>query len=362
MDLGMGNPDLPPPAHVVSKLIEVVKDPRVHRYSASKGIRGLRKAIREWYERKFSVGLDEEEEVLVLIGSKEGISHLFLAILEAGEGVMVPTPTYPSHFYAAAIAGANVITLPLFPIDSLLSRAETVMKEMYPPPKVFIVSFPHNPTTAVVEESFFRELVDFAKKFNLIIVHDFAYAEICFDGYRAPSFLQVPGAKEVGIELYSLSKSYSMAGWRVGFACGKKEIIQALAKLKSYYDYGIFTPIQVSAIAALKGPQDYVEELRTIYARRRDTLVRGLKSMGWEVEKPVATMYVWAKIPEKFLPMGSLEFSLKLLKEAKVAVAPGIGFGEEGEGYIRFALVENEHRIRQAIRGMRRMMRCREKV
>ncbi len=361
VDLGMGNPDLPPPLHVIGKLIETVKDPRVHRYSASRGIKGLRKAIREWYAREYSVRLDDEE-VVVLIGSKEGLSHLFLAILEGGEGVIVPTPTYPSHFYSVAIAGANVITIPLFPLDSILKRVEEVMKEVYPPPRVLILSFPHNPTTATVERDFFEEVVKFARAKELLIVHDFAYAEVCFDGYEAPSFLEIPGAKDVGIEFYSLSKTYSMAGWRVGFACGKKEVIKALTKLKSYYDYGIFTPIQVAAIAALKGPQDYVREMRKTYARRRDILVRGLRELGWEVEKPRATLYVWGKIPSPYIEEGSLAFSLRLLKEAKVAVSPGIGFGEEGEGYIRFALVENEHRIRQAIRGMRRMLRCRERL
>ncbi len=358
IDLGMGNPDSSPPHHVINKLVETLRDPKVHRYSASKGIKGLRKAICAWYEKKFSVSLDEEEESLVLIGSKEGISHLFLAVMEEGEGVIVPTPTYPSHFYAAAIAGTNVITIPLFPLDKLLERVKKIMHEVFPPPKILILSFPHNPTTAVVNEDFFREVVALAKEENLLIVHDFAYAEVCFNGYQAPSFLSTPGAKEVGIELYSLSKTYSMAGWRVGFACGKKEIIQALTKLKSYYDYGIFTPIQVAAIAALRGPQDYVQELQKMYASRRDTLIKGLRSIGWEIEKPLATMYVWAKIPEEFSQMGSLEFSLHLLKEAKVAVSPGIGFGEEGEGYVRFALVENEHRIRQAVRSMRRMMKC----
>ncbi|MCD6218917.1 aminotransferase class I/II-fold pyridoxal phosphate-dependent enzyme [Candidatus Calescamantes bacterium] len=358
IDLGMGNPDSPPPHHVINKLIETVKDPKVHRYSASKGIKGLRKAICEWYERKFSVTLDEEEEVVVLIGSKEGISHLFLSIMEEGEGVIVPTPTYPSHFYASAIAGTNVITIQLFPLDKLLERVKKIMHEVFPSPKVLILSFPHNPTTVVVKKDFFQEVVLLAKQENLLIVHDFAYAEICFDGYQAPSFLQVPGAKEVGIELYSLSKTYSMAGWRVGFACGKKEVIQALTKLKSYYDYGIFTPIQVAAISALRGPQNYVQEIRDMYSSRRDTLIKGLRSIGWKIQKPQATMYVWAKIPDEFSQMGSLDFSLHLLKEAKVAVSPGIGFGEEGEGYVRFALVENEHRIRQAIRNMRRMMRC----
>ena len=358
IDLGMGNPDSPPPHHVINKLIETVKDPKVHRYSASKGIKGLRKAICEWYERKFSVTLDEEKEVVVLIGSKEGISHLFLSIMEEGEGVIVPTPTYPSHFYASAIAGTNVITIQLFPLDKLLERVKKIMHEVFPSPKVLILSFPHNPTTVVVKKDFFQEVVLLAKQENLLIVHDFAYAEICFDGYQAPSFLQVPGAKEVGIELYSLSKTYSMAGWRVGFACGKKEVIQALTKLKSYYDYGIFTPIQVAAISALRGPQNYVQEIRDMYSSRRDTLIKGLRSIGWKIQKPQATMYVWAEIPEEFSQMGSLDFSLHLLKEAKVAVSPGIGFGEEGEGYVRFALVENEHRIRQAIRNMRRMMRC----
>jgi len=356
IDLGMGNPDRPTPPHIVEKLCEVAHDPKAHRYSASRGIKHLRRAVCEWYKRRFDISLDYEKEAIVVIGSKEGIAHLSLAILDEGDLVIVPDPTYPIHMYSVVIAGGNVCNIPLEPWDGFLSRVAEAAKKMYPKAKVLILSFPHNPTTKVVEIDFFKEVVKLAKKHNLIVVHDIAYAEICFDGYKAPSFLEVEGAKDVGIEFYSLSKTYNMAGWRVGFAVGNERIIAALAKLKSYYDYGIFTPIQVAGIVALQGDQSCVDEVVQTYQRRRDVLVEGLRRIGWHVEKPLATMYVWAPLPEKFREMGSLDFSLLLLKKGCVAVSPGVGFGEHGEGFVRFALVENEHRIKQALRGIRKVL------
>ncbi len=354
IDFGMGNPDQPTPPHVVEKLVEAARKPHNHRYSASKGIYKLRLAITDWYRRRYNVDLDPEREAIVTIGSKEGISHLALAIVGPGDVVFCPNPTYPIHAYSVIIAGGDLRSIPLLPGRDFFDELLTATKQTWPRPKLLILNFPHNPTTEVVEPSFFEKVVDFAKEHNMIVIHDLAYADIVFDGYKAPSFLQVPGAKDIGVEFFTLSKSYNMPGWRVGFAVGNERIISALARLKSYLDYGIFQPIQIAAIIALNGPQDCVEETVNTYRNRRDALVEGLNRIGWEVEKPKGTMFVWAKIPEPFSSMGSLEFSKFLLKEAKVAVSPGVGFGEYGEGFVRFALVENEHRIKQAVRGIRK--------
>ncbi len=354
IDLGMGNPDQPTPPHIVDKLCEVVRNPRAHGYSASRGIAHLRKAICERYDRRYDVQLDPETEAIAVIGSKEGISHLALAILDPGDLVLVPSPTYPSHFYSIAIAGGHIYHIPISEEETFMRTIFEVVKHVYPQPKVLVLSYPHNPTTRVVELDFFEEVAAFAKREGLIIVHDLAHGEICFDGYSAPSFLQAKHAKECGIEIYSLSKTYNMAGWRVGFAVGNKHLVAALAKLKSYYDYGIFTPVQVAAIAALRGPDDSIAETAETYRKRRDELCRGLERIGWHIEKPRATMYAWAQIPEHMRAMGSLEFCELLLEKACVAVSPGIGFGDLGEGYVRFALVENEKRIRQAVRGIRK--------
>jgi len=354
IDLGMGNPDCPPANHIIEKLCQVTHDSKAHRYSASKGITHLRRAISEWYEKRFGVVLDPEKEAMVTIGSKEGISHLTLAILNRGDVVLVQDPTYPAYLYSVAIAGGNLVGIPLTEEKDFLPDLAKVVSETYPKPKVLILSYPHNPTTRVVDLGFFEEIVRFAKREGIIVLHDLAYSELCFDGYKAPSFLQVKGAKDVGIEFYSMSKSYNMAGWRVGFALGNKKILEALAKIKGYYDYGIFTPIQVASIVALRGSQECVEEIVETYRRRRDVLVKGLNRIGWPVLTPRATMYVWAPIPDKFKKMGSLKFSSLLLKKSEVAVSPGIGFGKQGEGYVRFALVENEHRLRQAVRGIKK--------
>lgn len=354
IDLGMGNPDLPTPKHIVNKLIEAVKNPRNHRYSASKGIYKLRLAITDWYRKRYDVDLDPESEAVVTIGAKEGIGHLVLATLGPGDVVLVPDPAYPIHAYSVVIAGGDVRSVPLSGEGDFFDRLETATKQTWPPPKMVIVSFPHNPTTQVVDLNFFERLVDFAKAHRLMVVHDLAYADIVFDGYRAPSLLQVKGAKEIGVEFFSLSKSYNMAGWRVGFAVGNPEMITALARLKSYFDYGTFQPIQIAAIIALNEDQSCVREIVEIYQSRRDTLIHGLKRVGWEIEKPKGTMFVWAEIPKPFQKMGSLDFTKFLLREAKVAVSPGIGFGESGEGFVRFALVENEARIKQAVKGIRK--------
>jgi len=358
IDLGMGNPDIPTPRHIVEKLIEAAQNPRNHRYSASRGIYKLRVAITEWYGRKYDVDLDPETEAIATIGSKDGIAHLALAVLGPGDVVLVPTPTYPIHSYCVVIAGGDLRSVPLLDEEEdFFERLQAAVRLTWPKPKMIILNFPHNPTTTVVDLSFFEKVVDFAKEHDILILHDLAYADLTFDGYKAPSILQVPGAKEVAVEFYTLSKSYSMPGWRVGFAVGNSRMIHALARLKSYFDYGMFQPIQIAAIIALRSDDSVVEGIVETYRSRRDVLVRGLKQVGWEVKKPKATMFVWARIPEPYREMGSLEFSKLLLREAKVAVSPGIGFGEGGEGYVRFALVENEHRIRQAIRGIRRMFR-----
>lgn len=356
IDLGMGNPDIPTAQHIVDKLVEAAYNPKNHRYSASKGITKLRVAISDWYKRNYNVHIDPETEAIVTIGAKEGLSHFALATLERGDVVLVPNPTYPIHTYCAVIAGADVHSIPFTPDRDFFVELEKSTKRVWPSPKLLLLSFPHNPTTRIVDLNFFERVVDFAKENKLIVVHDFAYADLCFDGYKAPSMMQVPGAKDVGIEFYSLSKGYSMPGWRVAFAVGNSELINALARLKSYFDYGIFQPVQIASIIALNGPQDCVDQVREIYKSRRDVLIEGLNKIGWNVESPKGTMFVWAEIPEEFKHLGSIEFSKLLLKEAKVAVSPGVGFGEYGEGYIRFSLVENEHRIKQAVRGIKRLV------
>ena len=353
IDFGLGNPDMPTPKHIVDKLIEAAQKESNHRYSLSRGIYKLRLAITDWYKRNHDVDLDPNSEAIATIGSKEGIAHLAMAITSPGDSVLVPTPTYPIHTYAFILANADVIHVPLGPDVDFFEALLDAFKSNWPRPKAMVINCPHNPTTQVVDIDFFEKVVDFAKEHDLIVIHDFAYGDIVFDGYRAPSFLQVPGAKDVGIEFFSLSKSYNMPGWRVGFAVGNSEIIHALARIKSYQDYGMFQPIQIAATVALNGPRDCVEEIRDTYQRRRDVLCESLNRIGWEVTPPKATMMVWAEIPDRFKKMGSLEFCKLLLEQAKVAVAPGIGFGEGGDHFVRFSLVENEHRIRQAVRGIR---------
>ena len=353
IDFGLGNPDMPTPNHIVEKMIESAKKEANHRYSLSKGIYKLRLAICDWYKRIFDIDLDPNSEAIATIGSKEGISHLALAITTPGDSVLVPTPAYPIHTYAFILANGDVIHVPLGPDSDFFEGLLDAFKRNSPRPKVMVINFPHNPTTQVVDIEFFEKVVEFAKEHDLIVIHDFAYVDIVFDGYKAPSFLQVPGAKDVGIEFFTLSKSYNMPGWRVGFAVGNHEIINALARIKSYQDYGMFQPIQIAATVALNGPRDCVEEIIETYRSRRNVLCEGLNRMGWKVTPPKATMMVWAEIPDQFKKIGSLEFSKMLLEKAKVAVAPGIGFGEGGDHFVRFSLVENEHRIRQAIRGIR---------
>ncbi|MGQ9569496.1 MAG: alanine transaminase [Thermodesulfovibrionales bacterium] len=357
IDLGMGNPDGATPRHIVDKLIEAARNPKNHRYSASKGITQLRNAICEWYLRRYGVVLDSELEAVVTIGSKEGLSHLVLATIGPGDVALTPTPAYPIHPYSVIIAGGEVRSVPIGPGIDFFEEMEKAYKSSWPRPKMLIINFPHNPTTMVVEGlDFFKKVVDFAKENDLIVIHDLAYADLCFDGYKAPSFLQVPNAKDVGVEFFSMTKSYSMAGWRVGFCVGNQEVVGALTKIKSYLDYGMFQPIQIASIIALRGPQDCVEQIRRTYESRRDTLIKGLRRIGWNVLPPKATMFVWAEIPEPFKKMGSLEFCKLLLTEGSVAVSPGIGFGEGGDNYVRFALVENEQRIRQAVKGIKKVL------
>jgi len=360
IDLGMGNPDLPTPAHVVDKICEAARSPRNHRYSASRGLPNLRAAVSEWYQRRHAVAIDPEREAIAVIGSKEGLAHFILMTIGPGDVVLCPDPAYPIHQYSVIIAGGDLRTVPLTPDTDFIENLETAMRRTWPKPKLLILSFPANPTGQVVDKAFFERVIEFARENDLMVVHDFAYAEICFDGYRAPSILEVPGAREIAIEFGSLSKSHSMAGWRVGFAAGNADMIHALGRIKSYLDYGMPTPIQVGAIVALRGPQDCVTEAANTYRERRDTLIEGLGAPGegqWKIEKPLATMFVWAPIPEPLRSLGSLEFAKRLMVEAKVAVSPGLGFGETGEGFVRFALVENRHRIRQAVRGIRRFLR-----
>jgi alanine-synthesizing transaminase len=354
VDFGMGNPDMATPKHIVDKLIAAVSDPKNHRYSVSRGIDRLRGAMADWYKRRYDVDLDPNSEVVATIGSKEGISHLSLAITAPGDVVMVPDPCYPIHFYSAVIANADVRSIPLVDDeDEFLERVERAVKGMWPRPKVLMLNYPNNPTTKVVDISFFEKVVALAKEYEFYVVHDLAYADLVFDGYKAPSFLQVPGAKDVGVEIFTLSKSYNMPGWRVGFVAGNSKLVGALVRIKSYMDYGMFQPIQIASIIALNGPDDCIEEIVDTYKNRRDFLVSGLNRIGWEVESPKATMFLWAPIPEQFREMGSLEFSLMAMEKTKVAVAPGIGFGEGGDGFVRFALVENEHRTKQAIKGLK---------
>ncbi|GLI33869.1 aminotransferase class I/II-fold pyridoxal phosphate-dependent enzyme [Desulforhabdus amnigena] len=356
IDLGMGNPDLPTPKHIIDKLVEAAQKPHNHRYSASRGITKLREGVSEWYKRRYDVDIDPENEAVVTIGAKEGLSHLVLVLVTPGDVVFSPSPTYPIHPYSAIIAGGDVRSIPIGPGRNFLEDLQNAIKQTWPKPKLLIISFPHNPTTTVVDLDFFQKIVDFAKENNLMVIHDLAYADLTFDGYKAPSFLQVPGAKDVGVEFFSMSKSYSMAGWRVGFCVGNAEMVSALTRIKSYLDYGVFQPIQIAATVALKGDQSCVDEIVSIYKARRDVLVDGLNRIGWQVEKPKGTMFLWARIPEAFRHMGSVEFSKYLIEEGKVAVSPGLGFGEYGDEYVRFALVENEMRTKQAIRGLRRAL------
>jgi alanine-synthesizing transaminase len=356
IDLGMGNPDQGTPRHIVDKLIEAAQNPKNHRYSASKGITKLRAAVCDWYQRRYAVELDPESESVVTIGSKEGLSHLALATIEPGDVVLTTAPAYPIHPYAVIIAGGEVRSIPLRKDSDFLFDMQEAYKNTWPRPKMLIINFPNNPTTAVADAAFFQKIADFARENNIIVVHDLAYADLNFDGYRAPSFLQAKGAKDTGVEFFSLTKSYNMAGWRVGFCVGNRDVVGALIKIKSYLDYGMFQPIQIASIIALNGPQECVKEISDMYQSRRDALIDGLGKAGWNIEKPKATMFVWAEIPEPYKKTGSIEFSKYLIQEAKVAVSPGIGFGEYGDGHVRFALVENEHRIRQAAKGIKQAL------
>ncbi|MEA3224271.1 MAG: aminotransferase class I/II-fold pyridoxal phosphate-dependent enzyme [Thermodesulfobacteriota bacterium] len=356
IDLGMGNPDIPTPEHIVKKVIQATQNPKNYRYSSSRGIYKLRLAISSWYKKNYDVDIDPDTETIVTIGVKEGFSHMILSMITSGDVVFVPNPTYPIHTYATVLAGGNVRGIPLSEDRDFFDDLLTATRETWPQPKLIILSFPHNPTTMTVDVRFFEKIIAFAKEHNIFIIHDFAYADLCFDDYRAPSIMQVPGAKDVAVEFFSMSKSYSMPGWRVGFAAGNRQAIHALSRIKSYLDYGIFQPVQIASIIALNGNQDCVSGIAHKYQRRRDTLYSGLSKTGWNIRRPKATMFVWAPIPERYKAMGSLEFSKLLLEKADVAVSPGIGFGDHGEGYIRFALVENEHRIRQAIRGIRKIL------
>lgn len=356
IDFGMGNPDQPTPDLIVEKLRESSLNPSTHRYSQSKGIPRLRKAITDWYKRRFDVDLNPESEAVVTMGSKEGLAHLALATLDKGDAVLVPNPSYPVHPYGFVIAGADIRHVPIGEKIDFFVELEKAIKNSFPKPKMLIINFPSNPSTECVDLEFFKEIIKIAKENKIWVVQDLAYADICFDGYKAPSILQVEGAKEVAVEFFSLSKSYNMPGWRVGFCCGNKDLLAALARIKSYLDYGLFTPIQVAAIKALDEGDQLVEGIRDIYQSRRDVLVKGLNDAGWKLDPPKATMFVWAKIPDFLIEMGSLEFSKQLLADAKVAVSPGIGFGEYGEGYVRFSLIENEHRTRQAIRGIKQFL------
>ena len=357
IDFGMGNPDQPTPKHIVDKLVEVAQRENTHRYSMSRGIPRLRRAICNWYHSRYNVHLDPEREAIVTIGSKEGLAHLALATVGSGDAVLVPNPTYPIHPYGFVIAGADIRHVPLVPGVDFFAELEKAIKDTWPKPKMLVLNFPGNPTTQCVDLGFFEKVIAIAREHRIWVIHDLAYADLVYDGYVAPSVLQVPGATEVAVEFFTLSKSYNMPGWRVGFMCGNATLVAALARMKSYLDYGMFTPIQVAAIAALEGPQDCVRETVAVYRRRRDVLCDGLNALGWQVERPKATMFVWAPIPEQYRALGSLEFSKKLLEEAKVAVSPGIGFGEYGDGHVRFGLIENEQRTRQAVRGIREMFR-----
>lgn len=356
VDFSMGNPDMPTPQHIVDKLTEAAQKTANHRYSVSKGIPNLRKAICDWYARQFDVRLDPDTEAVVTMGSKEGLAHLSLAMLSPGDVVLAPDPTYPIHAYAPIIAGADVRSVPIGPGRDFFEDLRTAARQAWPKPKLLFLCYPHNPTTEVATPEFFQKIVDFAKEHDIRVIHDLAYADLVFDGYKAPSFMQAAGARDVGVEFFTLSKSYAMAGWRVGFCVGNREMIHALTRIKSYLDYGIFQPVQIASTVALNGPQDCVAEIRDIYRKRRDVLIEGLDRIGWHVPPPRATMFVWARIPEAFRTMGSVEFSKLLLREAQVAVSPGLGFGSYGDEYVRFALIENEQRTKQAIRGMRKAL------
>ena len=357
VDFGMGNPDQKTPEHIIHKMQECANEDSVHRYSTSKGIPRLRQAISNWYEEKYNVSIDPEDEAIVTIGSKEGLAHLSLATLNHGDSVIVPSPSYPIHPYGAVIAGAEIIYIKVESDDDDFFRSlDEAINNSWPTPKMIIANFPSNPTTKCVDLNFLKELVRIAKKYNIYLVHDIAYAEIVFDGYKAPSILQVEGAKDIAVEFYTLSKSYNMPGWRIGFMCGNKKLVKALSRIKSYMDYGTYTPLQVGAIAALEGPQDCVENIRLMYKSRRDVLCKGLNDIGWSVTPPKATMFVWAEIPEKYKHLGSLEFSKILLNETKVAVSPGIGFGKHGDDFVRFSLIENEQRTRQAVRSLKNII------
>ncbi len=357
IDFGMGNPNIPTPEHIINKLKEVVKDPKTHRYSSSRGIPNLRKAICRHYKRVYDVDLDWDTESMALLGSKEGLSHLMLALLDPGDSVLVTNPTFPVHIYSVVIAGGNVVAIPLTEKTGFVPAMEDIVREIWPKPKIMVLSFPHNPTTACVDIDFLSQIVDFARRSNTVIVHDFAYAQMGFDGYIPPSILQVPGAKNISVEFTTLSKVYSMAGWRVGFCVGKSEILEDLYSIKGYFDYGIFTPVQVAAITALDGPQDCVEETVNIYKKRRDTFIDGLAKIGWHVPKPKATMYLWTKLPDKFRNMPSLQFSELLIEKTGIAIAPGIGFGNYGEGYVRMALVTHYNRFHDALLRFKKFLK-----
>ncbi|RPJ21974.1 MAG: aminotransferase class I/II-fold pyridoxal phosphate-dependent enzyme [Desulfobacteraceae bacterium] len=356
VDLGMGNPDIPTPRHIVEKLVEAAEKPQNHRYSASAGITKLRHAIADWYKRRWGVEIDPEEEAIATIGAKEGLSHFVLATISPGDVVFAPNPTYPIHPYSVIIAGGDLRSIPIGPDRDFFEDLLAATKQTWPAPKMLIISYPHNPTTAVVDRAFFEKIVAFCREHDMIVIHDFAYADLVFDGYTPPSFLQVPGAKEIGVEFFTLSKSYSMPGWRVGFCVGNPQLVAALRRIKSYLDYGMFQPIQIAAIIALNGPYDCVQEIVEIYRQRRDALVDGLSRVGWAIDKPKGTMFVWARIPEPYRKMGSIEFAKMLMVKARVAVSPGIGFGQYGDDHVRFALIENPHRINQAIRGIKQVL------
>jgi len=357
IDLSMGNPDGPTPKHIVDKLVEASQRIDTHGYSVSKGIPRLRKAIVEWYKRRYAVELDPDAEAIVTIGSKEGLAHLMLACLERGDTVLVPNPSYPIHIYGAIIAGADIRSVRMTPGVDFFAELERAIRELTPKPKMLILGFPSNPTAQCVDLSFFEKIIALARQHDILVVHDLAYADIVFDDYKAPSIMQVPGARDVAVEFFTMSKSYNMAGWRIGFMVGNRELVHALARIKSYHDYGSFTPIQVASIVALEGPQDCVEEIRKTYEKRRNVMAKALHDIGWMVEVPKASMYIWAKIPDLYAKEGSIAFAKRLIEQAKIAVAPGIGFGDYGDDHVRIALIENEHRLRQAARGIRDMFR-----
>jgi len=357
IDLSMGNPDGPTPQHIVDKLVEAAQRQDTHGYSVSRGIPRLRKAVCDWYRRRYAVELDPDAEAIVTIGSKEGLAHLMLACLERGDTVLVPNPSYPIHIYGAIIAGADIRSVRMTPGVDFFAELERAIRELTPKPKMLVLGFPSNPTAKCVDLDFFEKIVSLARQHDILVVHDLAYADIVFDDYKAPSIMQVPGAREVAVEFFTMSKSYNMAGWRIGFMVGNRDLVNALARIKSYHDYGSFTPIQVAAIVALDGPQDCVASIRETYEKRRNVMVKGLHDIGWMVEVPKASMYVWAKIPEPYAALGSLEFTKRLIEGAKIAVSPGVGFGDYGDDHVRIALIENEHRLRQAVRGIRDMFR-----